>query len=687
MIVAFSRSLFLFVLVILLSSTIYGQQYVIDTFAGGRPPASTPVPARSVAIPYMGGVAVDAAGQVYFHAVNSVFKLTPDGMLIRFAGTTERGYNGDNRPAVTAWLYTDDEGWVWQAGIAADSAGNVYIADSYNSRVRKVSRDGLITTVAGNGKPGFSGDGGPAVDAQLSSPGALALDPLGNFYIADAPNHRVRRVSTDGIITTVAGNGVSGYSGDGGLAVDAQLRYPWGLAVDSSGNVFIADMESRVVRRVAPNGLITTVAGNGAAESAGDGGAASAASLDHPSDVGLDAAGNLYILDSKRVRKVAPDGTISTVAGGPGGYGGMAVAPDGALYIAGGTVLHKLAGGTLTAVAGTGERWFGGDGGPASNAQFLTECCAVLAADREGSLYIADTGSARIRKVSPSGVISTVAGTGVTAFSGDGGPATSAPLMQPRAVALSLSGDLFIADGFNYRIRKVSREGIITTVAGNGTPGHSGDGGAATAASIGHIFGIAVDRHGNLYMAEVGVIAYGISTGHRIRKVSPDGIISTVAESTSLTRPGEHFMPLGIAVDSAGAVYFTDHGGHRVLRATADGGVRVFAGTGVPGTAGEGGPANSAQLDTPISLAVDENDNVYIGEAWKPRLRRVSPDGTITTIAGTGVGGHSGDGGPATRAEIAPVAGIAVGTQGEIYLSAYFWQPLIRVLRPSTSAE
>jgi hypothetical protein len=409
----------------------------------------------------------------------------------------------------------------------------------------------------------------------------------------------------------------------------------------------------------------------------------------------VDGAGNLYILESNRVRKVAQDGTINTVAGngiewgdgGSGGPGGMAVAPDATLYIASGSVLRKVApGGTLKAVAGNGAQWYGGDGGPVSSAQLYTECCASLATDSQGALYIADTGSARVRKVSVSGVITTVAGNGSPGYSGDGALATSARLMQPRAVAVARSGDVFIADGFNFRVRKVSREGIITTVAGNGTPGQSGDGGPATAASLGHVFGIAVDAGGNLYLSELPPVGIGSGFSNRIRKVSPDGVITTLVNSDPLAPAADQFTPLGVAADEAGNVYFTDHGKHRVLQAFPDGRVRVFAGNGSPGVAGEGEPAAKAQLDTPISVSTDENTNVYIGEAWSPRLLRVSLEGILTRLAGTRVWGHSGDGGPATEAQISPVSGIARGPAGEIYISAYS-QTVIRVLRPVAAGQ
>jgi sugar lactone lactonase YvrE len=269
--------------------------------------------------------------------------------------------------------------------------------------------------------------------------------------------------------------------------------------------------------------------------------------------------------------EVASNGDVYFAASGAG------VAPNwGAVY--------KLAGGAMTLVAGTpGAAGYSGDGGPATRASVAP---TGLALDGSGNLYIAAYD--RVRKVTAgTGVITTVAGNGQSGYSGDGGPATAARLFQPRAVAVSRSGDLFVADGYNYRIRKVSWDGIITTIAGNGTPGHSGDGGPAMEAAIGHVFGIAVDDVGSLYLTELALGPTGSS--NRIRKVSPDGIITTLVESNRLFSSPDQFMPLGIAVDSAGNVYFTDHRKHRILRASRDGALRVFAGSGSQGSAGEGG--------------------------------------------------------------------------------------------------
>jgi uncharacterized protein (TIGR03437 family) len=295
--------------------------------------------------------------------------------------------------------------------IAADRAGNVFFVDQ-DSVLRLDSTTGLLTLVAGNGTPGFSGDNGPATSAQLANPGGIAVDSAGNLYIADVYNYRIRKVS-NGVITTIAGNGTPGFSGDNGPATSAQLDFPYGVAVDSAGSLYIGDSGNNCVRKVS-NGVITTIAGNGTRGFSGDNGPAISAQLNGPSGVAVDSAGNLYIADgvNSRIRKVS-NGVISTVAGN-GTYG------------------------------------LGGDHGPAASAQLWLPTGVVV--DSAGNLYIADTGNNCIRKVS-NGVISTVAGNGTPGFNGDNGPATSAQLAVPQGVAVNGAGNVYIADSGNNRIR------------------------------------------------------------------------------------------------------------------------------------------------------------------------------------------------------------------------------------------
>lgn len=276
----------------------------------------------------------------------------------------------------------------------------------------------VIFTIAGNGAPGFSGDNGPAVRAQLNSPSAVAVDALGNVYIADTRNHRIRRVDVDGTISTVAGNGTAGFSGDGGPAVNAQLSRVVGLAVDFFGNVFVADVDNNRIRKVDSYGRITTVAGSAAGGFGGDGGRATAAQLNQPRDVAVDGLGQVYIADTNnnRVRRVNLNGIISTVAG-------------------------------------TGEARFSGDGRAAAQASLNFP--RGVAVDQAGQLYIADMMNNRIRMVNHQGVILTVAGNGEPGFSGDGGPALQASLHFPRDVCIAPTGEIFIADLDNHRIRKV----------------------------------------------------------------------------------------------------------------------------------------------------------------------------------------------------------------------------------------
>ena len=323
----------------------------------------------------------------------------------------------------------------------------------------------LITTVAGIGSYGYSGDGDAATNASLAIPNGVAVDASGNIYIADTGNYVIRKVDTNGIITTVAGNGTWDYSGDGGAATNASLALPGGVTVDVFGNLFIADTQNSAIRKVDTNGIITTVAGIGSYGYSGDGGAATNANLASPNDVVVDTAGNLFIADNGNsvIRKVDTNGIITTVVGN-GSYG------------------------------------YAGDGGMATNASLKCACAVVV--DAVGNLFMADTWNLVIRKVDTNGIITTVVGNGSYGYAGDGGAATNASLAYAFGVALDAFGNLFIADSYNYIIREVTTQGVITTMAGNGGSGYSGDGGAATNASLALPNSVAVDAYGNLFIAD-----------------------------------------------------------------------------------------------------------------------------------------------------------------------------------------
>jgi uncharacterized protein (TIGR03437 family) len=621
-------------------------------------------------------IAADRAGNLFFVVHSAVLRLDAvTGISTLVAGNGVPGFSGDNGPATSAQVGGP-------RGLAVDSAGNVYIADSYANRVRKVS-NGVITTVAGNGTPGFSGDNGPAISAQLAQPFGLAVDSAGNLYIADWGNSRIREVS-NGVITTVAGNGTCCLLNDNGPATSAQITLPEDIAVDSAGSLYISDFVHHSVRKVS-GGVITTVAGNGTQGYSGDNGPAISAELAGPYGIAVDAASNLYIGDApaNRVRKVS-GGVITTVAGnGLPGYSGdngpaasaqlnypygVSVDAAGNLYIADSNNyrIRKVSGGMITTVAGNGTTGFGGDNGPATSAQLQPTGVAV---DAAGSLYIADALNNRIRKVS-NGVITTVAGNGTPAFSGDNGPATNAELYLPYGVAVDAASNLYIADTFNYRIRNVSG-GVITTVAGNGTEGFGRDTGPATSSPLYYPYGVAVDSAGNLYIAD--------TDNQRIRKVS-NGVISTVAGDGP--SPDYLSFPQGVAVDSAGNLYIADTNNHSI-RKVSNGVMTTVAGNGTHGFSGDNGPATSAQLYYPSGVAVDSAGNLYIADTSNSRIRKVS-NGAIVTVAGNGEFAFSGDGGLATSAQLYGPRGVAVDSAGNVYV-ADTNNGRIRILTPTGS--
>ncbi len=641
--------------------------------------------------------AVDSTGNLYLvdRENNRIRKVTAGGTITTVAGNGTQGYSGDNGTATAAMLNLPTD-------VALDNMGNLYIADEFNHRIRKMAIEtGIITTVAGNGTEGYSGDNGAAVAASLSSPCSVAVDSAGNLFIADGANHRIRKVAAGtGIITTVAGNGARGYTGDNVAATAAALFFPTGVAVDRNGNIFIADHLNQRIRKVAAvTGIITTLAGAGYAGYSGDGGPAEAALIDNPNGLAVDDAGNLFIADTlnNRIRKVAAGtGIITTVAGGVEwqfnlGDNGLATAanltyPNGVTVDGAGNILiadtlaqriRKVAAdtGIITTVVGNGlassAGSYSGDGGTATAAT-LNHSSGV-AVNSAGNLYIVDSENNRIRKVAAgTGIITTVAGNGARGYAGDGGLATEASLF-PCGIAQDSAGNLFIADCLNNRIRKVDAgTGIITTVAGNGVAGYSGDGGAAIAATLFYPDGIAVDSAGNLFIAD--------DYNHRIRKVAAGtGIITTVAGNGAQGYAGDNGAateatlnyPNGVTLDSAGNLYIADSPNYRKV-AAGTGIITTVAGNGTHGYSGDGGAATLASLDGPTGIALDSAGNFYIADIGNNRIRMVAAGtGIITTVAGNGTQGYSGDNSAATAAALNSPTGVAVDSAGNLYIADY----------------
>jgi uncharacterized protein (TIGR03437 family) len=551
------------------------------------------------------------------------------------------GWVGDGGPSGSAILLQAE-------GLAADTEGNLYIADAADQRVRKVTPDGVIHTVAGTGVRGFAGDGAAATSAQLNSPYGLACDAKGNLYIADLGNARVRKVLPDGTITTVAG----------GVASQA-LSEPRNLALDRSGNLYISDFTGHRVYRLGTDGALVTVVGTGISGFSGDGGLPAHAQLSFPAGLALDLQGSLLIADSGNhlVRKVTQTG-ISSIAKAATPTG-LAFDSLGALYIADPSAnqVVKI---------------------PANGAPGLLLSAAAqdVVFSPDGNLYAAV--ASMVLRVDAASAVTTRAGGGGLAY-GDSGSAASARLNHPAGVAMDSSGNLYIADRDNNRIRRVSADGTITTVVGTGASGNSGDGGFANQAQLNAPSSVSVDTAGNLYIADTG--------NQRVRKVTTDGRIAAatnlgllspvyaipdsfgniyIADATAgkiLKASSNHGVPAtvltglasprGLALDQLGNLYFTEAGGARVSRLSPGGAVVSFAG----------------KWGIPRGVAVDSAGNVYVADTGLQQILQIDTSGIVAPIAGTGTAGFSGDGGPALTAQLGYPWDVSITTSGALVVA------------------
>ena len=576
--------------------------------------------------------------------------------------------------------------WI-PAGLAVDNSGSIYVADVFNHAIRKVTPQGVVTTLAGLLGTFGSADG-TGSDARFYFPSQVAVDTTGNVYVTDGGNNTIRRVTPEGVVTTLAG--LAGHPGSAnGTNSDARFNGPDGVAVDGVGNVYVADFENFTIRKLTPvgtNWVVTTIAGvAGSAGSAN--GTNSAARFHFPQCLAFDGAGNLYVADTENftVRKVTPLGTnwvVTTIAGSAGSFGsvdgtnstarfdgfaGLAVDAATNIYVAD-TDNH-----TIRKVTPVGTNWVvttlaglarnpGSVDGTNSAARF--DAPYRVAVDNAGYIYVADTFNDAIRKLTAVGtnwVVTTLAGLGGVHGSSEG-TGTNATFSGPSSVAVDSAGTVYVADQVNHTIRKVTSAGEVTTLAGLAAYGGSQNG-TGSAARFNHPDGVAVDGAGNVYVGEY--------YNGALRKVTSAGVVTTLATDLG--------SPYGVAVDSANNIYVADVEGCTIRKVTRFGSVTTLAGNvGLSGNAD--GIGSVARFNQPSGVAVDSATNIYVADRWNHTIRKVTPAGVVTTIAGqAGISGSVDGIGNASRFNYP--SGIAVDSDANVYVTDTY-NNTIRKLTP-----
>lgn len=571
------------------------------------------------------GVAVDPGGNVYLadRLNHTIRKISSAGLVTTLAGTS--GIFGSTNAVGAAARFNNP------TGVAFDSStGNLYVADQGNSTIRKIAPTGAVTTLAGTaGPPGYKD--GTGADVRFSNPFGVAVDSAGTVYVADTGNNVIRKVTATGDVTTLAG--VAGPPG-GTDSPNARFAGPTGVAVDGAGNVYVADQLNHTVRKIDPAGMVVTLAGmtlmRGTANGMGG-----VARFNFPTGVAVDGANNIYITDegSHTLRQVTPDGIVSTpfgaatIAGATDGPAatarfnlptGVAVDSTGKIFVTdqGSQIVRKIiVTEGVTTLAGT-PGLSGTADGTGADARFVNP--TGIAADDAGNIYVADRVNHTVRKITPDGVVTTLAGSAGLSGSANG-KGTAARFGLPIGIAVDGGGNIYVADTDNTTVRKVTPDGDVTTLAGS--PGVPGDTDATgDAARFRRPFGLTVDDGGNVYVADGG--------NKSIRKIDAAGAVTTLGRDAGFNDP------FGIAVDSAGNIYVADDTNEIVRKVTPDGAMTTTL-AGMAGVIGStDGTGTTARFSLPGGLAVDRAGNIYVADTNNSAIRKVTPDGSVTTIAG-----------------------------------------------------
>ena len=620
------------------------------------------------------GIAVDRTTNVYVADTfnHTIRKMTPDGVVTTLAGLPGNSGTNDGTGSAARFSYP--------AAVAVDASNNVYVADTSNHSIRKITPAGEVTTLAGT--PGTAGtNDGVASVAQFNFPYGLAVNRNGTVYIADSYNDIIRKITPDGLVSTLAGSaGVIGTSD--GTGSDARFFYPYGVAVDAADNLYVADRDSCAIRQVTPAGAVTTLVGQfiGSVDATGV-----VARLYYPASIALDPSGNLYVADSYNhtIRYVTVAGTnsfITTLAGWPGSAGSsngignaarfyyphsVALDPAGNLFVAdlGNHIVRKMTpGAAVTTVAGlSGGAYFADGSG--SSSRFSRP--ADVAVDGTGNVLVADSQNNAIRKIDTQGSVTTLAG---GTWGSTDGLGTNAGFNGPYGIAVDRAGNAYVSDSQNHTIRKVTASGLVTTFAGL-TGAHGSTDGSVTNARFYYPWGLSVDANGTIYVAD--------SYNHTIRKISPGGVVSTLAgipgvhgTNGGLAMISTFYFPRDVAVDGAGAVYVADSNNHTIRKIQA-GSVSTLAGlAGNYGT--NDGTGSAARFAWPRGVCVDNATNVYVADSNNQAIRKVTPDGVVTTVGGVAGGFNFGTvDGTGSAARFYDPNSVKSDAAGNLYVADY----------------